>query len=444
MPLTNNNNKTKTMAESSSDQATSAFDKFSFVCLKGLQSAAGQKLNGSHALLITGEGIKGDNDGMERFAIRIYAQKKAKKSLEASNQDANEEPAAEEVEYEAVQPPKDKKIKAINLALTPQLAQTELFKATALTTIQELQMKEDNKKLLWWLECYHKARPEELNMAVSYASALRMISQDYKRASDLMWDFYDAMQEEIKGDVMAPYKARFLYDQAMCFAGAREHLEEALQSIQRILNDESIDSKDPENQSLATEALYSIMQACDHSMSFDNGLGNTNQMANIKLNCAKVLLELDPTSPDAIANLGASYCQIGNNMEGARYYRAALACERELNNPTNIRHNLVLAQMQCPGLPLENLHILGVADVPGSGERIVSAIPKDQREGCKILHRDAATNMGYLENTGPGTMDIVQVTLPSDPDDDTQFPASLLEQVQVVPDLLLVAAAAGK
>ena len=49
----------------------------------------------------------------------------------------------------------------------------------------------ESKNLLWWLESYYRARPEETNMTVSYIVALGKIGGKRKKASDLLWERHD-------------------------------------------------------------------------------------------------------------------------------------------------------------------------------------------------------------------------------------------------------------
>ena len=145
------------------------------------------------------------------------------------------------------------------------------------------------------------------------------------------------------------------------------------------------------------------------------GVG-VDDIAQWNLTGAKALYELDPDNVFYTECLGGAHCLAGENWDGVRYYRKARAMgsKRETSS-------LILAQLQCPGMPLEHYHILNLGD-----NNQLTCVHKRDLGSITI---DLAT--GDVINSGTGGLDMIVFEAPDDPDDPEAFGA-LLKQLNSV------------
>jgi len=84
---------------------------------------------------------------------------------------------------------------------------------------------------------------------------------------------------------------------------------------------------------------------------------------------------------------------------------------------------LVLSQLQCPGMPLEDVFVLSIHD------NQATCLKKSDAEGCFMgLPHIPGGPVGVASVGNP--LNFFHYTLPSDPDDPDVFPTWLLEQIK--------------
>ena len=391
--------------------------KHTFVTVKGLQSEAGKKLNGAHGIVISSKQST-DATGNERYPVRIYA--KIKEGTD---------------KVVPIIPTDDKKIKLENLEECAELAKNDVFREAAFAALQRAQMgpTDDIPTMAWWLSCYCKVRPDELNMSCNLANVLRGQGK-IKEASDMMWDCLQrGAMDDFNFKNYGPDAPKLAHDVALTFAYAGEHLEEAFESALKIPY-EDVTLEDPEFPTnthyplkfLANDALDTVVGALNEAC---NKPGPTpKNYAKLRLKGTKIRMKREPESANCAFNLGASYFNLQYFLEAAQCYRRALDLPRGRDDPEQIKHCLIQAQMKCPGGKLDGMVVMGEG-MNGLGQKKVMYMSKDQFSAVGGMHGFAAL--------GPGKHKFQEATYPTDPDDAAEFPASLLEQVHTFPASLL-------
>jgi hypothetical protein len=416
--------------------------KFSFVRIHGLQSEAGKKLNGACGVVITGK-HSNDAGGGKRYAVRIYAK-------------PGDGAQAQGERLVPMDPTEDKKIKAENLTLDTSLAESSVFKDAAVTAMQKEQSRihggvaSDHNLILWWLKCCYLSWPDDLYIGVSYASSLSKAHKE-EEACDIMWELY---QKGIVADdriaELGPQAPAILHEVASAFAHGKKHLEEAMEIAMKIPYEvqdlSSMEGINPENmryssKQLANSAFYDISKALDLLIGANPGKEKSEELTRLKIKCSKIMVEREPNDAQMFVHLGGSYCQAGNCLEGARYYRKAWDMHHSgnpnvqpLEDVENAKRRLILAQMECPGGKLENQYIIGGGLMP-NGKYQVSYVPKAQQDFCRGIVRDEQTGFAVVGNSASTgeQLEYGVIVLPTDPDDETEFSPSLLEQVRNYP-----------
>jgi len=220
--------------------------------------------------------------------------------------------------------------------------------------------------------------------------------------------------------------SEFCHDFVASCCGAETGFEEALDFALKISTDT------PEGTKTFMQALTLIQRTTNRLLQEDCSLVKNPDITNAYLRAAKIASQRSPEDKELFIDLGAAYCLAGNNLEGAKCYRQALAP----GNPTrsldriNREHttlNLLMAQLQCPGMPLEDAFILN-----RQGRQLTYIHKRDRAKVAVDKkhskdYQQALTAMKVLDES----VDVMQYTMPTDPDDPTIFPASLLTQVQI-------------
>ena len=150
-------------------------------------------------------------------------------------------------------------------------------------------------------------------------------------------------------------------------------------------------------------------------------------LLDLQVRVAQRIYELDPNSVDNLFNLGAAYCLKGDNLEGCKCYRRALASGK--GDPLKRKYhegNLISAQLQCPGMPLEG-YIIVTSDATS-----VSCIKESDKEYCKIVTTRTAFGKGNgsLRVDGGKDVEFIHFPLPSSPDDPSVFPRAFLDSLK--------------
>ena len=384
---------TTTATTDTTAQGTAAalLAKGTLVVVEGLESKAGKNLNGGLGILLN---AASSIDNVLRYPVRIFA------LLEDDNSSSSSRTILETV--------MDKKLKTTNVTRCPNPETNTVFQQAAYQHMEEAQ-KSDMTKLLYWLETYCHVRPQAFYMGFSYANALREVEQKYPESAQLLWDLHQ--QHTVKDDPRYP---TFYRETVLSYCAAQVHFEDALQYALQIPLDT------PDNLSLAKESLTEVCRTCKSVLTHHKGIGTlAEEMATLHLEAAQARWALDPTDAVYLEYLGGAYCWAGQHYEGAKYYRRALAQGAPRDGP-HIKTGLILAQLQCPGMPLADYHVL---QVNGSALTCVRNSDKHKLQ----------VNTDTGEVTATDELEAISYSMPDDPNDPDTF-ANLVAQLEADTD----------
>eukprot|EP00977_Amphora_coffeiformis_P003838 scaffold766_cov179-Amphora_coffeaeformis.AAC.21 len=375
---------------------TTTLERGTLVVIDGLESEIGKPLNGGHGILLGGAT---ETSGVWRYPVRIFATQKAEDE-EGDHQ------------YNILETVQNKTLKAANVAPWPCAEPNRVFQEAMehhVSTMMQtpLQRKEDEKFLLFWLWAAYHVIPHHYRYGISYANALRDMEQKPKEAADIMNNLFEMHKDKLRQD---PFYPRFCREAVFSFCDAREYLDKAVEYAM------DIPLKEGEHLATATEALSKFGDTCIGIIQEQRGL-QVHEIARLNLQARKALCEIDPMNSLYTEKLAGAHCLAGDNWEGVKLYRRASKNGVEMDD---IRSNLILAQLQCPGMPLEDYH--------GLGQKLdkVLCVHKNDLDKLRI---DKET--GNVISMHPDGLEMIEYDLPSDPDDPELF-ASLLVMLNVV------------
>ena len=216
-----------------------------------------------------------------------------------------------------------------------------------------------------------------------------------------------------------------MYDQFLGFyveicTGAEERIEEAYDEAMKI------DTSTDDGIQRAIRAFFHLLKYASDRNEVDL-IRSDAALLDLQVRVAERIYELDPNSVDNLFNLGAAYCLKGNNLEGCKCYRRALASGN--GDPFKRKYherNLISAQLQCPGMPLEG-YIIVTSDT-----KSVSCIKESDKKYCKIVTTRTAFGKGNgsLRVDGGKDIEFINFPLPSSPDDPSVFPQAFLDSLK--------------
>ena len=398
-----------------SNSAHDSLPKGTLVTIEGLESEAGKKLNGGLGIILD---IASSFDGVLRCPVRIFALKNEEK---------------DDTDFSILTTVQDRNLKTINVKLCPDADNNELFRQAAYQHIEEAstaQAKHDKTKtnlLLFWLETYCHVRPQAFYMGFSYANALRVVEQKYQESAQLIWKIHQ--QHSVREDPRYP---NFYRETVSSYCAAQLHMEDALQFALQIPLEDTQDtaaipsennntSTTNNNRGLRREALTEFAHTCKAILTSHKGLG-VDSIAQLNLQASQELLNMDPTDISNFEYLAGAYCLAGENYEGAKHYRQALARGAPFEN---VRVGLILAQLQCPGMPLANYHLL-TSEQDHTGTTNLTCV--HNRDTCK-LKVDPET--GEVSTTDE--LEAITYPMPNDPNDPETFSKLLVQLDHDVP-----------
>ena len=412
------------MDAANEDNPEPSLTKGTIVQITGLTSSAGRPLNGAFGL-VASEPTSNNNsskkigsffrrssskDDLRRYPVLIYA-------LQQERGGNNDEPQHEIIKTRVVTP---KSIKAQNLIVVPEQRQ-KLFQQVVKVQCQLAHDSNDHPGALLWYEAYYDRWPDgdkEIGIILTYIELLARFTKQPRKALEAM----DHVRPSIEsgGTTMnASMRDQFLvmYVEICCAAGERidEAFEEALK----------INADTEQGKMLTVRALGFLLQYCYERNETDLTRENPD-LLDLQVQVAQRIYDLAPDNVDNLFNLGAAHCLKGDYLEGSRCYRRAIATGG--GDPSKKRYreeNLIVAQLQCPGMPLEDYIILF------DNGRVASCIKKADKEYCKlaITRRGFGVQDGSMQVNG-NDVDLLQFPLPSSPDDPDVFPRSFLDTLE--------------
>ena len=400
----------KRKAMSGGGGTNAALSKGVLVQIDGLASEAGKPLNGAYGLIAADPAAAAS--GVVRYPVLVYAVPKRLSKADASGKED------EETTHEIMRTSTDikKSLKGDNLNVLPEQKQ-KLFQDAARAQVQLAHQAGDHPGALSWYEEYYQRWPDgdgDLGMILTYAQLLMNHTKQPKRALEAV--------ENVKPLLKSSSMDAAMYDQFLCFyveicTGAEERIEEAYDEAMKI--DTSTDG-----------GIQRAIRAFSHLLKYASDRNEVDlirsnaALLDLQVRVAQRIYELDPNSGDNLFNLGAAYCLKGDNLEGCKCYRRALASGK--GDPSKRKYhkgNLISAQLQCPGMPLEG-HIIVSSDA-----KSVQCIKECDKKHCKIVNIRTAfgTGSGSLQVESGKEVDFINFPLPSSPDDPSVFPQAFLD-----------------
>ena len=388
--------------------ANAALSKGVLVQIDGLASEAGKPLNGAYGLIAAVPAAAAAS-GVVRYPVLVYALPNP--SSEANENGKEDETTTHEIMGTSIK----KSLKGDNLSVLPEQKQ-KLFQDAARAQVQLAHQAGDHPGALSWYEAYYQRWPDgdgDLGMILTYVQLLMNHTKQPKRALEAV----DNVKPLLKSSSMDAA----MYDQFLCFyieicTGAEERIEEAYDEAMKI--DTSTDG-----------GIQRAIRAFSHLLKYASDRNEVDlirsnaALLDLQVRVAKGIYELDPNSVANLFNLGAAYCLKGDNLEGCKCYRRALASGKgDASKREYHEGNLISAQLQCPGMPLEGLIIVT------SDAKSVQCIKECDKQYCRIVNiRTFGTGSGSLQVESGKEVDFINFPLPSSPDDPSVFPQAFLD-----------------
>ncbi|CAB9504046.1 expressed unknown protein [Seminavis robusta] len=218
-----------------------------------------------------------------------------------------------------------------------------------------------------------------------------------------------------------PGYANFCYDFSTVRSRAGQQLNAALDLALKIPLDP------PDNLTMSVEAIHEVMRTCNRLIQEDLKSKNP-QICKTYIRACQEAVKRQPDSGSDMISLAASYCLSGNNLEGARSYRRALGMPRQDFDVARQTTNLILAQLQCPNMPLEDHHVVRCTDT-----EVISILNNDMEKWLmsgKVVNQETQSMEKFVYMAAEEGGDLIKHKMPSSPNDPKYFPEEFLKKVQ--------------
>ena len=400
--------------------ADATLSKGVLVQIDGLASKAGKPLNGAYGLVAANPVTAAS--GILRYPVLVYAvRKQSSEANENNNEDEETNENSEETTHEIMKTSTGikKSLKGDNLSVLPEQKQ-QLFQDAARAQCQLAHQAGDHPGALCWYEAYYQRWPDgdgDIGMILTYVQLLMNHTKQPKRALEAV--------DHVKPLLKTSSMDAAMYDQFLGFyvqicTGAEERIEEAYDEAMKI------DASTEDGVQRAICAFPHLLRYASDRNEVDVTRDDPD-LLHLQVRVAQRIYELDPNSVDNLFNLGAAYCLKGDNLEGCKCYRRVLASGK--GDPFKRKYhegNLISAQLQCPGMPLEG-YIIVTSDANS-----VSCIKESDKEYCKIVTTRTAFGKGNgsLRVDGGKDVEFIHFPLPSSPDDPSVFPRAFLDSLK--------------
>ena len=208
-----------------------------------------------------------------------------------------------------------KSIKAINLE--PKSNQKcVIFKEAARNRAEAAYHSGDYKTSVFWMSGFYDRWPEEHNVSTAYANLVRHYLKQPKEALEILYETVPQMPKD------HPIINESCYDVCVTIVAAKGKPEDALEWALKISTETA------ELKQLSIEAIQVVLEYTrmdgDRRLDIEDGDGPTLE---VHRQAALAMLERDPDNANYIRNVAAVHCLLGDNKEGVRMYRRALANE---------------------------------------------------------------------------------------------------------------------
>lgn len=385
------------------DDSSDLLEKFTFIVVSGLKSDAGKKLNGSAGIILKNKPSEG------RYPVRLFAA------------------AKEGGGFQVLETVQDRRLKIENVIASNAQDVLEAFDKATPPQMGKTQASGDNKGTMFWLEANHKMRPELYHYGWSYANGLSIFDKKHSKAADVLYQVFE--KTDFKTDKRWPT----IYKEAVeTFCQGQKYFDKALELALAIpIDDEQCHGGflNTTHKKLSSDALSKVVNEAKIFVIQGKGLHtSTDDVAQIGLQAARTLVKKhDPQDDIVLDTIAGMFCLAGDNFEGAKMYRRALKHGRPL---PIIQSNIILAQMQCPGMPWENYHIVELN--PDGGD--MTACLKSEKKNLEMVPEFTSQvqhgedgqlgrgNNGKFTVTNTGdTVTFVRFPMPKDHDDPEYF-----------------------
>jgi hypothetical protein len=365
--------------------------KGSLVIISGKYSSDGQKLKGGLGVVLSDNSI--------RYQVLVFAIKN---------------PSTGGL---ALCPNVKSQIKVKNLTVQDNPKQNMLFSRAIHDLAKETIHGQDDEEALFWLGIYYKYWPDDYPLAITYANLIAKVEKNYKGSLNIL--------RELKVHVPESYKQydQFCHDFCIACCDGDESVSEGLEMVLKIQSNSNA------GKSMFSNSLNVLLATCNRLLREDSGMEPDPEVISVYVRCTEIAFLRDPMHQGhwgKLMNLGAAQCLAGNNVEGAKRYRQALAtaiddCSTEERE--RISKDLILAQLQCPGMPLEKYYLINRNGYD------LTCIHKDDRRKVRIVKTIIE---GRVESTieGIASADVIRYPMPSDPDDPKIFPSGFLRMLK--------------
>jgi len=438
---------------------TDEWPKGTFVCVEGLKSEAGSKLNG-HLGITVGKPTVGDNGGATRLAVFLFAK--------ANDDDITEETSSG---LEAIL--EDAPTNRIKIENLRQLTSKELddnkvgptFRESALVHVDNaLKQVHENPEqvnsthLFLSEKCIHMTKKDSgivdvdatwllASVVVQFKQGTKdfhALKKDAQRALDILGSLVplilagqSATSLSIPNHTLAAHVATLMTHTARYAdtVGEKHHyFQQAWECVAKCGDNlNPTDDDFDERRNIAVGALQSFASMAGEYVCKQQPLGD-DHVAAMVVKATETSFTLDPENPSNIAGMGNTYEHFAKDyVKAARWYRKALTLPEDVSNTlfsnahAHWKHKIILVQLRLPGMPLDGARIMHPVGALGSN---------GQPQTYLCMKNESVTG-------GPGGMQMMlslnppfQYTVPTtDPDDPDVFPPHVLEMVQP-PDLL--------
>ena len=390
------------------------------VVLGGLQSEAGQRLNGGHGLVLSDKPTK---DG--RYPVRIFAISKTQlpppppAAADATIDDGSDEPIILDAsKLKLLEDPDDKTLKIHNLSLHPSPETNKTFLEGGKKCIRRAEQRKDYNAVFFLSTAYFKAFPDEYGAAIVGVSNYGHVKQDYKTASDTIYKIFHESPVLEKTD--DPRYGDYLFEAVRTYVSAKEHLEDASDYAHLIPTNTFKDAR------LAIHAFQLLINVTDQMLR-DRGNWGEQQalLAKIRLRAVQTVYDLNQNDPGAEFELSkmlaGAYYWAGEYWDSVKMYRRTL---KRHGVPAGMRgslaKSLIEAQMHCPGMPLEDYTVVGHCP---NGQLACA-----RNDDAANIRSNSGGGNAFVYNT-MGDMTLKMIQPPTDPDDEMFAP--LLEKLKL-------------
>lgn len=163
-----------------------------------------------------------------------------------------------------------------------------------------------------------------------------------------------------------------LYTDVCYLADAESHMEDVLRHALLVPTDTE------ESKAQAIRVLRHIHEYA--ALKNDADPKRENQtMFDIEVQAAEKIYGIHPI-PDTLYNIAVAHCKNGDNFKGAKVYRRILASpgNMDMEDIGDLERSLIIAQLQCPGMPLEDYILFSERD------GILDCIHKDSKDDFEV------------------------------------------------------------